>query len=395
MGSCLVTDARLRMTLAIIRSLGRAGIKVTAAEENLPARKPALGFYSLFTARRAWLPPLAEDPAAYLAELLRLAEEHDVLLPVSGAAVQLLVPHLTRVHQITRTALPSLSSLQRAHDKRECLNLAASLGIPVPRCYSPAAAGIPPEAGELELWARGLPFPVIVKYRRGEDLGLPAARRYRLCRNPREFAAAYLAMHALQPEPMVQEYLEGEDYGAALLVNQDCQPVASFTYRSLRQWPREGPTVFAQSVWVPELARRTLLLLQSLGWFGIAMADFRRDSRGEFRLLEINPRFWGSLALAIAAGVDFPLLYWRLAAGEPLPPTPRQREGVRMRFFPQDLLAAREYCLRARHPARYAVGWLGQMADPRVVDGVWQWRDPGPGLAYVLHLLRARHGGAT
>jgi protein-tyrosine-phosphatase len=47
---------------------------------------------------------------------------------------------------------------------------------------------------------------------------------------------------------------------------------------------------------------------------GVARFAFRVDrGSGRHVLLEVNPRFWGSLPLAVAAGADFPSLYWDLA----------------------------------------------------------------------------------
>jgi predicted ATP-grasp superfamily ATP-dependent carboligase len=44
------------------------------------------------------------------------------------------------------------------------------------------------------------------------------------------------------------------------------------------------------------------------------MVEFKKDQRdGRFKLMEINPRFWGSLNLAIQSGVDFPYLFYDMA----------------------------------------------------------------------------------
>jgi hypothetical protein len=58
-------------------------------------------------------------------------------------------------------------------------------------------------------------------------------------------------------------------------------------------------------------------LVKKLAWTGPVMVEWKIDSRdGTLRLMEINGRFWGSLPLAVRAGVDFPLLTYRLARGE-------------------------------------------------------------------------------
>jgi len=84
-----------------------------------------------------------------------------------------------------------------------------------------------------------------------------------------------------------------------------------------------------------ELVAHSRRILENLAWRGVAMVEWKQDPKtGEHRLLEINPRFWGSLDLAIRAGVDFPTLYARAAAGK-LPPGewPAYRAGVVCRWM--------------------------------------------------------------
>src|SRR5207249_2900067 len=99
-----------------------------------------------------------------------------------------------------------------------------------------------------------------------------------------------------------------------------------------------GGSSYRRSVPPPALmlaAARTLL--EALEWHGVAMVEFKREPDGRFCLMEVNPRLWGSLALAIDAGVNFPLGLWRIAAGEPHLPQPAYREKYFTRHLPKDL----------------------------------------------------------
>ena len=50
-----------------------------------------------------------------------------------------------------------------------------------------------------------------------------------------------------------------------------------------------------------------------MDFYGVAELDFVNDSRDNTpKLMEINPRFWGSLQGAISEGVDFPFLLHKL-----------------------------------------------------------------------------------
>lgn len=67
------------------------------------------------------------------------------------------------------------------------------------------------------------------------------------------------------------------------------------------------------------------------------MVEFRGTEDGIPQLMEINPRFWGSLQLAIDAGVDFPGLLYELALGR-LPAVPQgYQTGIRSRWLLGDL----------------------------------------------------------
>jgi hypothetical protein len=92
-------------------------------------------------------------------------------------------------------------------------------------------------------------------------------------------------------------------------------------------------------VYDERLREHGLTLLRALGWHGVAMAEFKRDDRdGEYKLIEINPKFWGSLDLSVAAGVDFPWLAVRLALGDDLPLVVDYEVGLRFRWIFDDLL---------------------------------------------------------
>lgn len=391
-----VTDARLRMAVNIIRSLGRAGVPVTALETvGAPA---VLGYLSRFAAARKSY-RRHPDGRPVLGDLMAATGQGGVLIPVlTDMVTALAADPATVARSGIRTLVPPLESLRIAHDKGRCFELGRKLGVPVPATRLAAGDGVDPDdPAALRAWADDLPFPVIVKLRSGEDLGLAAADRYVVCRDRDAFEHHYRRLHALQADPLVQEYVTGEDYGAALLYDGASRPVATFTYRSLRQRPMAGgPTTLAETIDSPEMLDYARRMLDALGWRGMAMFDFRLDGRGRLLLLEINPRFWGSLALAPLAGVDFPLLYYRSALGEMVDP-PRQRNGVRVRFFPHDFLSVVEYSRGERGPVRRAA-YLARSAlellDPRLPDGLFSRDDLRPWVSYLANgvLKRKGHG---
>ena len=95
-----------------------------------------------------------------------------------------------------------------------------------------------------------------------------------------------------------------------------------------------------ESIALPkDMVEATLKLLQRVKWHGVAMVEFKVEKSSRRPLLmEINGRFWGSLQLALDAGVNFPLLLLNMAMGNPATlPENGYRIGVKSRWLLGDL----------------------------------------------------------
>ena len=381
--SVIVTDARYRMSLSVIRSLGQAGLRVIAQEERGISSMDALGFHSRHVAEKALTASPASDPSAFVQDLLRLGEEGDVLIPVSLASIFAVASRMEDVRRRFRVALPPIDVIRTANDTDRLLQVASRIGLRVPRTEAPV-----PDDEPLTLLPT-LKFPVVVKYREGEALGLPPDRRYAIVREKDKFVETYRAMAARQASPLVQEYISGDGWGMSAVMDARSEPVLVFCHRRLREYPvTGGPSCFCESVRDQRLIDTGLRLLKELKWHGVAMVEFKREfTTGEYVLMEINPRFWGSLPLAAAAGANFPLALYRVARGEDVGPIPEYRVGVRMRYLFQDLLSVPGYLRRAPSRTAFLAGFVKDLLDPRVADGVFRLEDPVPGLFYLGRAL--------
>ena len=115
-------------------------------------------------------------------------------------------------------------------------------------------------------------------------------------------------------------------------------------------------------------------MLDALQWHGVAMVEFRRDSRdGDYKLIEVNPKFWGSLDLALAADADFPGDLCRMALGEDLPFTDVYQRNLR---FQWPLSTHGDLFHLWMRPASF-INVMGDLLNPRVKSNV-SWTDPGP-----------------
>ncbi len=174
--------------------------------------------------------------------------------------------------------------------------------------------------------------------------------------------------------PIVQEYVEGAGYGVSMLFNHGVLK-AKFTHKRLREKLSTGGTSTVRiSTENAELERLAEKLLGSMKWHGVAMVEFKyNESTKRGWLIEVNPRFWGSLALAIHSGVNFPYLLYKMALDEEFVPVFDYKKGVVSRWILGDVLAALD-CLKNRQKMFNVMDFTGENIN---YDDLYK-DDPGP-----------------
>lgn len=357
----LVTDGHWRKTLAAVRSLGRHGISVTTCESH----PVCTSRFSRYCSRFVVSPPVRRE-TEYLEFLRReFRRGCDFLLPMEEETCLLVARHRDLVPRRTGLVLPTYEQMTEIRDKKNALVVAQRLGIPAPKTYSVH------RAKDL----RSLPLPLIVRPRTGSGtVGI----RYASTHDEAEQAWRGL------DDPLVQEVIApGRGLGVEVLMNFQSEPRALFVHERLRENPpRGGPSTLARSIRRPDAEEWAVRILREIRWVGVAMVEFRLDERdGVPKFIEINPRFWGTLQLSIAAGVDFPYLLWRLAREGDVEPVRDYRVGVYFRWtLPGDLLHFRRNPGRWRDLPQYARHWVGR----DVTHAIFAWDDPLPVLGRVL-----------
>ena len=155
-----------------------------------------------------------------------------------------------------------------------------------------------------------------------------------------ELIRLYSEVDYLQQPSLIQRRVEGDGQGLFALMDRG-KPVVLFAHRRLREKPPSGGvSVLRESIALPQpMTEYALRLLQHASWHGVAMVEFKVDRQtGIPLLMEVNGRFWGSLQLAIDAGLNFPYLLYRMATGEELQlPANGYRTGVKSRWLLGDL----------------------------------------------------------
>jgi len=381
----LILDANQRSALAATRSLGRRGLVVVAADETTRTLAGASRY-----CRETMVYPSPYAHGVTFVETLKresVRRRIDVVLPMSDLTTRLLLEHREEFGDV-RIPCPSLDAFDAVTDKWELYARARELDIPMPR-----TALVRSRVGLAETVA-GMAFPLVVKPPRSRMMSGDrwVAPPVRYASSAEELERILASDRSLGDHPfLVQEYVLGRGQGVFGLYAAG-KVVTFFAHRRLREKPPSGGvSVLSESVPVdPRLREISQRLLDSVGWHGVAMAEFKVTKDGTPYLIDVNGRFWGSLQLAIEAGVDFPWLLYRVALGEPVEAVEDYAVGVRNLWLLGDLdhlfLRLRERG-GLREKWRAVRAFLG-MFEPRTQHEVNRWDDMRPFLQEMARYLK-------
>lgn len=386
----IVTDVHYRMSLALIRDLAQAGVEVITCEQDRcrdSRTSPALGALSRYVSRHVWLPGGTDGLEALLSLCRETGLGRDcrpALLPAGAATLALIAETRERFEPLCGLCVPTAEQLDLLNSKPRLAGLAARLGVPLPESMAPGE--------DLDRFLDRQGLPCVIKPACGEKLGLTAAARYAVASTREEARAAWERFSRLAGEPpVVQGYLPGRALGCSVLARSG-QVMAAICHQRVREYPVSGgPSSCCQCVEREDIRTYAARLTAETGLTGLAMFEFKEDRDGAPRLLECNPRVWGTFPLTRVSGSGIPLLWCALAwnAGNPDNPAPLPAltppRGRRMIFAASDLMAAAGYARRGS-PGR-ALGALGDFLNPWVRDGLFEWGDMLPALAYFRSLL--------
>lgn len=430
MGRALVTSARTRVAYNICKSLARRGVEVVVAD----ARPHAMSFASRHAAGTARYTSPFEDEAAFVDDLLRIIDREriDVLVPVLEETY-MVARHHARFAPHVGLCLAGYHDMVRLHDKASLRGLAADCGVPMPQTVSLAALLASPGIAD------GLAYPQLVKPRQGgggwavEEAATPA----RLLDIARQrgadggLAQQKLAGHmvcvamlydagrlvASDTYRVLETY--PHPYGQGTLRDSVACPGAEAGLRALLDALHWTGVCEADFIVVPDgtggaeggahgedgrgkdagrgladhvaqpghsaradqtveggQARQEAQTGQSSG----ASAHLPRLD-GAAYLIDVNPRFWGSLAHSVARGVDFPHYYYLLAMGERDVAVPQAPPGVVTRWLGGDIMRVGAQFIAARDRLGYISGALRQRRRVAAYDD-FDLADPLPMLAW-------------
>jgi len=388
----LVLDGNQNQAVAAVRSLARAGYDVTVGEST-PWSKAGWSRHSSGSFR---YPAPQSETEGFLDRIVEMARQETgtLVLPMTEATTLPLSANRERLYAVgARMVLPTHAELLRAFDKEATTKLAASLGVDVP------LSTVISNSGEATRIAHEIRYPVVLKPRSSEELSsfgkVRTTGRPRYAREAGEFRSAYQDLSSRASAVMVQQYVAGEGAGYFALMNHG-ELRAEFAHRRIRDvYPTGSGSAVRVSVRPPPQIRdASLAILKALNWHGVAMVEFRHVEGEAPVFLEVNGRFWHSLALACYSGVDFPALLARMAEQGDIEPVGEYRVGVRCRWFLGDLRHLAEVWRGApmgypgTYPGRFSTLAAVLTPVPGTFHDLFSWDDPLPEVGDWINFSR-------
>jgi predicted ATP-grasp superfamily ATP-dependent carboligase len=290
-------------SLVAARSLGSAGYDVYL---GFSFGSHIFNAFSKYCRGVVFYPDPSYAREDFLSFFEKLAGKYDFIIPTMEKT-QLLISIIKDMleEKGTLVPIPSYDTLKIAVNKVKMLEFCSQIGINIPKTL--VLTDVPMIDDVVE--KVGIPF--IMKTSTEIDIPPGPQHRYFVFRKKpvqEHFLVAFKKLRKHGPV-ILQEWIEGTGIGASFIYSKYHKVVAFFGHRRiLERFPDGGPSVIAESYLYPDALKNGAKLLKALNWQGVAMVEFMLKHDGKLYFMELNPRFWGTLPLAIASGVDFPRL---------------------------------------------------------------------------------------
>jgi len=289
--------------LVVARSLGSAGYNVYL---GFSYGSHIFDAFSKYCRGIIFYPDPSYACEDFLSFFESLAGKYDFIIPAMEKT-QLPISMIKDIleEKGTLVPIPSYDILKNAVDKAKMLEICAQNGIDTPKTI------VLTDAPKIEDVVEKIGIPFIMKT--STEINIPPGpqNRYFVFKDkPTQelFLSAFKRLQKYGPV-ILQEWINGIGIGASFIFSKCHKIVAYFGHRRiLERFPDGGPSAIAESYLHPDALKNGAKLLKALKWQGVAMTEFRLGYDGKLYFMELNPRFWGTLPLAIASGVDFPRL---------------------------------------------------------------------------------------
>ena len=286
----LVTGSSLKIGMAVIHSLSRKGCIVVGADQQLfPIYSRHLKSHYIHA---------SYSDSKFYEDILSIIEKEkpDVFIPIGGTKEVSF--YKNEINKYVNTLVPDYKSFSAAFDKKKTYEICSLAGIAMPKRFSDDEANI--------LLSEGRNNKLVTKP--GFDIG--GSRGLSIVKNRNELKNARNNIKSNHGNYIIEEFIPGASRTRTLqlLFDKNNKLISYFILKKIHQWPiTGGNTAYAESTHEENLLEFVMPFFESCPWEGPAGVQLIIDERnGKSKLIEINPRFTGSLPFAIQCGVNFP-----------------------------------------------------------------------------------------
>jgi predicted ATP-grasp superfamily ATP-dependent carboligase len=306
-----------------------------------------------------------------------------VLLACCDEAIELMVRHRAVLAARFRLDDSNPEAQLAMLDKLATYRAAEAAGVPTPRFW------VAETRGGLHAVREELIFPLVVKPRLSHVFEARSGKKLLIARDFAQAVAAFDAVAATGSGALLVELIPGPDDRLCsyfTYLDADSRPLFHFTKRVIRRYPAlSGTGCYHVTDWIPDIGELANRLFRRVALRGLANVEFKRDDRdGQFKLIECNARLTASDALVARSGLDLAAFVYCRLVGRPPPAMDQYRTGMRL----WDPLRDFQAYLELRRAGQLAFPqWLSSVMH-RQTFPYFEWRDPLPALARLMHPVR-------
>jgi len=264
--------------------------------------------------------------------------KYDSVLAFSERSTALLIKIKDKIKNNTLIPFGTMEQFDALNDKFEIAEVCKKLDVPTPKYFKVAIEE------DLSL-ADDFQFPVVLKCTKASGIN----ESLRICNDKSSLIQGYKDLkkgkgtYSFFPRDimMVQEFIQGRIYDGNFVAHNG-EVIGGMT--QVRIWtipPSGGTGAYNETVHVPELFEYAKKVLQEIRWTGPVNMEYIKDeTTGQYKLIEVNPRFWGTLGLSFKAGYNFPKTLLDQETDNPLGSEQRINQNVSFKWLLQDTLVA-------------------------------------------------------
>jgi len=370
----LLTNGWDRIAYNVLRGLSSENLKVAFGTN----KNKGMGAYSKYVSSKFVHSDYILDPEKFINDISgKITQLRPCVYMPTGEEIFAVAKYIDKFSKLdVKIPIAPYDTLIKLHNKSSSIKIARDLGIPVPKSI------IPNSINEITDFAGEYGYPLIFKsFLSSSSKGVYFVNKIIAEKDLEEFLRKNYLNYG---DFIVQQFVKGTGYGVSVLFNNG-ELKALFTHKRLRERiVSGGPSTLRISTHQSELEEYAVKLLKSANFHGVAMVEFKFDEdKKNAWFIEVNPRFWGSIGLAINSGINFPYLMYRMMIDGDINPVMDYKIGITNKWLLGNISAVINQVIATQNP----VHLLNLVNKKDAFDDFYK-DDPKPFFAMIYLMIK-------